>query len=63
MNYEKIITFVTQNPVCTLATSTDNKPRNRAFLTNIINNKIYFTTSLDKNVGKEILENRKIALC
>jgi uncharacterized pyridoxamine 5'-phosphate oxidase family protein len=32
-------------------------------LTNIINNQIHFTTSSHKNVGKELLENDKIALC
>jgi len=63
MSYDDILKFVTQNPVCTLATCAKNQPHNRAFLTNIINDKIYFTTSSHKNVGKEILENRTIELC
>lgn len=62
MNYEKIIEFVTQNPVCTIATYGE-RPHNRAFLSNIIDNKIYFTTSTNKNVGQEILKNPKIELC
>lgn len=63
MTYNNIIEFVTQNPVCTIATVEKNKPHNRAFLTNIIDDKIYFTTSSHKNVGKEILENHNIELC
>jgi uncharacterized pyridoxamine 5'-phosphate oxidase family protein len=63
MSYDDILKFVTQNPVCTLATCAKNQPHNRAFLTNTINDKIYFTTSSHKNVGKEILENRTIELC
>jgi uncharacterized pyridoxamine 5'-phosphate oxidase family protein len=63
MNYKDILDFVTNNPVCTIATSLENKPHNRAFLTNIIDGKIYFTTSLHKNVGKEIVANGVIELC
>ena len=63
MNYNDIIDFVTQNPVCTLATAKNNQPHVRGFLTNIIENKIYFTTSSHKKVGRELLENQKIELC
>ena len=63
MSYNDILEFITQNPVCTLATCAKSQPHNRAFLTNIINDKIYFTSSLHKNVGKEILENGAIELC
>lgn len=63
MNYTNILEFIQQNPVCTLATSRDNQPRVRAFLTNVIDGKLYFTTSADKNVGSEILENQKSELC
>jgi len=59
MNYTNILEFIQQSPVCTLATSRDNQPRVRAFLTNVIDGKLYFTTSADKNVGSEILENQK----
>ena len=63
MNYQEIVDFIEQNPVCTIATATNNQPHLRAFLTNIIDNTLYFTTSLEKNVGKEILQNQKSELC
>ena len=63
MNYKNILEFITQNPVSTIATSIDNKPSVRAFLTNIIDDKIYFTTSLDKKVGQEISQNQNSELC
>ena len=58
MNYKEIINFIRQHPVCTIATSIDNQPHVRAFLTNIIDDTLYFTTSLEKNVGKEIMQNQ-----
>jgi len=63
MTYNKIIEFITQNPVCTIATVDREQPHVRAFLTNIIDNKIYFTTSLDKQVGQQISKNQKSELC
>ena len=63
MNYQDIIDFITQNPVCTIATSKDNQPHVRAFLTNIVDDKLYFTTSSKKNVGAEIVLNKKSELC
>jgi uncharacterized pyridoxamine 5'-phosphate oxidase family protein len=63
MNYNKIIEFVTQNPVCTLATVENDQPHVRGFLTNIIDHKIYFTTSTHKRVGRELVENQKVELC
>ena len=63
MSYHDIITFIEQNPVCTIATSHQDQPHVRAFLTNIIEDKIYFTTSLDKQVGKQISQNQKSELC
>jgi len=63
MNYKDIVEFIKQNQVCTLATSINNQPHVRAFLTNIIDDKLYFTTSLDKNVGKEIMANKASELC
>ena len=63
MTYEEIITFVTQNPVCTLATVENDEPHVRGFLTNIIDHKIYFTTSTHKRVGRELLQNQKVELC
>ena len=63
MNYKDILDFVSKNPVCTIATSVNNQPYVRAFLTNIIDDKIYFTTSLDKQVGQQIKQNQKSELC
>ena len=63
MDHKEIIDFIKQNPVCTIATSINDQPHVRAFLTNIIDDTLYFTTSLDKNVGKEIMQNQKSELC
>ncbi|MBU0632542.1 pyridoxamine 5'-phosphate oxidase family protein [bacterium] len=66
MNYEDILSFVQSQPVCTLATcsmSEENTPHVRGFLTNIIDQKIYFTTSANKNVGKQIVKNKHAELC
>jgi uncharacterized pyridoxamine 5'-phosphate oxidase family protein len=63
MNYNDILEFVTANPICTIATSDKDQPHVRAFLTNIIDGKIYFTTSLDKKVGQEIVQNQLSELC
>ena len=63
MDYKEIIDFIQQNPVCTIATSINDQPHVRAFLTNIIDDTLYFTTSFEKNVGKEIMQNQKSELC
>jgi len=63
MDYKDILEFITQNPVCTIATCEDSQPHVRGFLTNIIDDKFYFTTSSHKNVGKQILKNQKSELC
>ncbi len=63
MNYADIIKFVKQNPVCTIATTDKQQAHVRAFLSNIVNDTIYFTTSLHKNVGKQISENNSCELC
>ena len=63
MDYKDILEFVTQYPVCNIATVEENQPYVRAFLTNIIDGKFYFTTSSSKNVGKQIKTNPKSQLC
>lgn len=63
MNYQKIIEFVTQNPVCSLATVENDQPHVRGFLSNVVEEKIYFTTSSCKQVGAQILQNQKVELC
>ena len=63
MNYTTILEFVSKNPVCTIATCKENQPHVRAFLTNIIDDTIYFTTSLDKHVGRQLQQNQQSELC
>lgn len=63
MEYQNILEFVSSNPVCTIATSQNNKPHVRAFLTNIIDGVFYFTTSAKKRVGQQITQNQKSELC
>jgi len=63
MNYQDILEFIKQNPVCTIATVEDDQPHVRGFLSNIIDNKIYFTSSTHKNVGRQIVKNQKVELC
>ncbi len=67
MEYKDVLEFITCNPVCTIATCTakvnENTPHVRAFLTNIIDGRFYFTTSVKKRVGQQILLNKKSELC
>lgn len=63
MKYKDIVDFITQSPICTIATAKENQPHVRAFLTNIIDDRFYFTTSSKKSVGAEILKNQKSELC
>jgi uncharacterized pyridoxamine 5'-phosphate oxidase family protein len=60
---QKIMEFIAANPVCTLASSDGDQPRVRAFLTNIIDGELYFTTSTAKSVGEQLRHNAKIELC
>jgi len=63
MNYHNIVEFIKQNPICNIATCQGEQPHTRAFLTNIIDDKFYFTTSSTKSVGKQIQHNSKSELC
>lgn len=63
MTHQDILDFVAQNPICSFATTDKEQPRVRAFLSNIIENQIYFTSSTHKSVGKQILKNQKVELC
>jgi uncharacterized pyridoxamine 5'-phosphate oxidase family protein len=63
MTPKDILKFIQHNPICTFATTEGNQPHVRAFLSNIIDNQIYFTSSSHKSVGKQILENSKVELC
>jgi pyridoxamine 5'-phosphate oxidase len=59
----EILAFITQNPVCTLASAEGDQPHARGFLSNIIDGKLYFTSSTDKAVGRQLRANPKIELC
>jgi uncharacterized pyridoxamine 5'-phosphate oxidase family protein len=64
MSFKDVIAFAKENPVCTIATMDGDQPRVRAFLTVLFDDeKIYFTSSLTKNVGKQITVNPKVELC
>lgn len=60
---EKMMAFIAANPVCTLATCDSGQPRVRGFLTNMIDETIYFTTSAHKNVGRQLQADARIELC
>ncbi len=61
--HPEILAFITQNPVCTLATAEGDQPHVRGFLSNIIDGKLYFTSSADKAVGRQLRANSKVELC
>lgn len=61
--HPKILAFITQNPVCTLATAEGDQPHVRGFLSNIIDGKLYFTSSTAKAVGRQLRANAKVELC
>jgi uncharacterized pyridoxamine 5'-phosphate oxidase family protein len=64
MSLHDVVSFVKENPVCTLATVDEMQPRVRAFLTVLFDDdKIYFTTASTKDVYKQIRKNPKIELC
>ena len=63
MEYKDILEFIGMQPVCTLASCNGTRAQARGFLTNIIDGKIYFTTSANKNVGKQLLKNQAVQLC
>lgn len=63
MKSESIIEFISANPVCSLATLSENKPHVRGFLSNIIDGKLYFTTAASKRVAKQLVTNPEVALC
>lgn len=59
----EILAFITQHPVCTLASSEGDQPHARGFLSNIIDGKLYFTSSTDKAVGRQLRANPNVELC
>jgi len=65
MNYEDVLSFVRENPACTVATIDGDQPRVRWFLSIFFegDDSIYFTTTTAKNVGRQIGANPKTELC
>jgi len=63
MEYREILEFVRAHPVCSLATCEEGTPHVRGFLSNIIEEKIYFTTAAGKQVGRQIVKNPRSELC
>ena len=61
--HPEVLAFITQNPVCTLATCDGDQPHVRGFLSNIIDGKLYFTSSTAKAVGRQLHANAKVELC
>ncbi|HOS85433.1 MAG TPA: pyridoxamine 5'-phosphate oxidase family protein [Bacteroidales bacterium] len=64
MTITECIEFAKQNPNCTVATVEQNKPHVRTMALWFADNSgFYFQTSTNKDVWKQILENRNIELC
>ncbi len=64
MEYSDVIDFVTANPVFSIATSDRGRPRVRAFLTVLFDDGlIHFTTSLKKEVGRQLAADPRVELC
>ena len=65
MNKEDVLGFVRQNPACTFATVDGDQPRARGFLSIFFedDDRIFFTTSTRKKVGRQLEANRNVELC
>jgi len=65
MTYDDVISFVQQSPACTVATMDGDQPRVRWFLSVFFDtdDRIYFTTSTQKQVGRQIALNPRAELC
>jgi uncharacterized pyridoxamine 5'-phosphate oxidase family protein len=65
MSREDVLSFARQNPACTIATVDGDQPHVRGFLSIFFDgdDRIYFTTSTQKSVGRQIEANRKVELC
>lgn len=65
MNYDDVLSFARQNPACSVATIDGDQPRVRFFLSIFFegDNRIHFTTTAAKQVGKQLSINPKAELC
>lgn len=63
-NIKRVCDFLDETKCYFLATVDDNKPRVRAFGTNIIHDgKLYIQTGKGKNVANQILNNPNVEIC
>lgn len=64
MEYRDVLDFVSANPVFSIATSDQGRPRVRAFLTVLFDDGlIHFTTSTKKEVGRQLAADPRVELC
>jgi len=64
MDFKDCIKFVTENPLCFLATSEGDQPRVRALaLWFVDENGFYFATMYTKQVWKQMMANPKVEVC
>ncbi len=64
MSYQDVLSFVSQNPVFSIATIDDDQPRVRAFLTVLFDDgRIYFTTGATKDFYRQVNANSRVELC
>lgn len=63
MNFDDVIAFAKENPVCAFATAEGDQPRVRGFLSLFFDDdRIYFTTSATKNVYRQLSANPKVEI-
>ncbi len=65
MTYDDVARFISENPVCSVATMDGDQPRVRKFLTILYKDEpgLWFTTGTMKSVGRQLEKNPKVELC
>lgn len=64
MDYTEVLTFVKQNPYCSLATIDGDTPRVRMMLSVFFDDgRIYFTTGAVKAIYGQLVKNPKAEFC
>lgn len=64
MEYRDVLDFVRANPVFSIATSDQGRPRVRAFLTVLFEDGlVHFTTTTKKEVGQQLAADPRVELC
>lgn len=59
---DKVFQFLSQNPVCTLATCSEDQPRATTMEQSVVNGSIMFGTSAGSIKAKNLAKNSKISL-